>query len=159
MSKKGTNVTSIATLRGKVVETGQAVEIDAPRRRRRKRGWRDSVSMVDTGLMVRLEMSGLEYRIFHAVASHIPEKGGTDAFCTMQEIADQLGVAQQSVSRAMKALRERRIILKRSNRIGRWHVNSWLLYNGDFDSWNAEAEDDPEPIWVRGVDAQTGEVR
>jgi hypothetical protein len=152
------NVSSIARLRGKVVETGQAVEIDAPRRRRRKRGWRDSVSMVDMGNMTRLELSGTEHRVFDAIVSHIPEKGGSDAFCTLQEVADELGIAIQSVHRAVKAMRERYIIIRRTSRIGRYHVNAWLVYNGDFDSWNVEAENDPEPIWVR-ADPRTGEVR
>jgi hypothetical protein len=149
----------MARLRGTVVETGQAVEINAPRRRRRKRGWRDHVSLVDIGLMTKLELSGQEYRVLNAVIMHIPEKGGSDAFCTMQEIADMLGIAHQSVSRIMKMLRERNIVMRRTSKIGRWHVNAWLVYNGDFDSWNAEAEHDPEPIWVRGVDAETGEVK
>jgi DNA-binding transcriptional ArsR family regulator len=152
------NVVSMARLRGKVVDTGQSVEIDAPRRRRRKRGWRDHVSLVDIGMMTRLELSGQEYRVLIAVIMHIPEKGGSDAFCTMQEIADTLGIAHQSVSRTMKSLRDRNIIIRRSSKIGRWHVNAWLAFNGDFDSWNAEAESDPEPIWVRGVNSETGEV-
>lgn len=156
MTEKPSNVTSIAHLRGTVDETGQSVTIRAPRRRRRRKGWRDSVSLTDVGLMNRLEISGLEYRVLLAIMAAVPEKGGADAFCTQKEIADRLGVAQQSVARAMNTLQERRIIMRIRN--GRWHVNTWLMYNGDFDSWNAEAEEDPEPIWVRGVNPETGEV-
>ena len=151
------NVTSMARLRGKVVETGQAVEINAPRRRRRKRGWRDHVGLIDLGLMSRLEISGNEFRILAAVMAHVPEKGGADAFCTMQDIADELNLAASSVNRTMQSLQRRRILTK--IRQGKWHVNTWLMYNGDFDSWNAEADDEPEPIWMRGVDATTGEIK
>lgn len=151
------NVVSIAHLRGVVDETGQAVTIRAPRRRKRRKGWRDSVSLVDIGLMNRLELSGLETRVLFAVMSFVPEKGGADAFCTQREVAEKMGVPQQSVARAMNVLQERRLIAKIRN--GRWHVNTWLMYNGDFDSWNAEAEQDPEPIWMKGVDGETGEVR
>lgn len=153
----GDSGVSFARVRGKVVETGQAVEMDVPRRRKRKRGWRDRVGMIDYLLLAKLEMSGLESRILFAIMAHVPEKGGTDAYCTMQEIADLLGVKQTSVSRAMKALKDRHII--RLVRQGRWHVNAWLTHNGDFDSWATDADKDPEPIWVRGVDPQTGELK
>lgn len=154
---KPDNVTSIARLRGKVDETGQTVSIDAPRRRKRKKGWRDRVGMIDYTHLARLEMSGLEHRILAAVMAHVPERGGREAYCTIQEIADYLQVRETSVSRAMKGLKDRHIVWL--VRQGRWAVNAWLTYNGDFDSWAAEAENDPEPIWVRGVDAQTGEVK
>lgn len=148
---------SIARLKGTVVETGQAVEINAPRRRKRRKGWRDRVGLVDLTLMAKLELSGLEYRVLMAVMACVPEKGGADAFCTMQEIADTLNVSPSSAARVFKGLQSRHVLTLR--RQGRWHVNSWLMYNGDFDSWGAEAEQDPEPIWVRGVDTETGEMK
>jgi hypothetical protein len=148
---------SLARLRGRVVDTGQAVEIDAPRRRKRRRGWRDKVGMIDYTLLARLEVTGLEGRILAAVMAHVPEKGGREAYCTMQEIADFLGVKQTSVSRAMKGLKERHILWLVKQ--GKWRVNAWLTYNGDFDSWGAEAEQDPEPVWARGADPVTGEVK
>lgn len=113
--------------------------------------------MIDLGLMSKMELSGLESRVLMAVMASVPEKGGADAFCTMQEIADRLEVAPSSAARVFKALQDRQIL--RKLRQGRWHVNSWLMYNGDFDSWNTEAEADPEPVWTRGADVKTGEVR
>lgn len=115
------------------------------------------MSLTDNTLMARLELSGLEYRVLMAIMSHVPEKGGADAFCTVQEIADQLVIAKTSAGRAFRVLADRRIIMK--IRDGRWHVNTWLMFNGDFDSWNAEVDQDPEPIWMRGVDAETGEIK
>lgn len=147
----------MARLRGKVDETQQSVTIEAPRRRKRKKGWRDHVSMIDVGVMERLELSGGESRVFYCVLAHIPEKGGADAFVLAEEIAQRLGVSTSYVSKILRDLRDRRIVTKIRN--GKYHVNTWLAYNGDFDSWNAEAENEPEPIWVRGADVKTGEIR
>ena len=148
---------SLARYRGRVEETGQAVTMDVPRRRKRKKGWRDSVSLVDNNLMAKLELTGSEWRVLHALMAAVPEKSGSTAYVTQQEVADRTGMTQQAVSRAMKELRGRRIIGQLPQR-GRWRVSAWIAYNGDFDSWNADVENDPEPIWMRGVDASTGEV-
>lgn len=113
--------------------------------------------MIDYLCLARLETTGLENRVLMAIMAHVPKLGGGDAYCTMQDIADSLGVAQPSVSRTMQALKARHIISP--IRQGRWHVNAWLMYNGSFDDWGAEAENDPEPIWTRGADPKTGEVR
>lgn len=151
------NVTSIAHLKGKVDETGQQVTIQAPRRRKRRKGWRDRVGLVDMDVMVKLELTGLDYRVLFGLMSFIPEKGGCDAYCTQRELADKLGIHQPTVSKILKQFQERYIATR--VRSGRWHVNAWIVYNGDFDSWNMEAEIDPEPIWVRDVNTTTGEVR
>lgn len=115
------------------------------------------MSLVDIGLMTRLELTGVESRVLFAIMGAVPEKGGADAFTTQQEIAETLGIPQSNVGRAIKTLKDRRLVWRLRN--GRWHVNTWLAYNGDFDSWNQEAEHDPEPIWVRGVNPETGEIR
>lgn len=153
----GDNVVSFATLRGKVDETGQDVTISAPRRRKRKQGWREHVALIDFELMAKLEMTGGETRLFWTVCSHIPNRGGSEAFTTAAELASEMGVSQQYVSQVLKTLSERHIIWKL--RTGKYRVSAWLTYNGDFDAFNAEAENDPEPIWVRGVDAKTGEIK
>lgn len=143
--------------RGAVDETGQRVSIDVPRRRKRRKGWRDRVALTDMGLLAKLELTGLEMRVLIAVMANVPEKGGADAFCTQAEVAKTLGVMQPSVTRAMRELQARRVVWPIGR--GRWHVNTWLMFNGDFESWGAEAERDPEPVWVRGVDAGTGEMK
>lgn len=158
MSPTG-NVTSIARLKGKVVETGQAVEIDAPRRRKRKRGWREKVAMIDLDNIGRLELSGLEYRILFAVMQAVPEKGGCRASITIEEVAERVQSTSPSVSRAMKVLRDRRVLIREDNKIGRVMVNPWLMFNGDFDSWAVETDATAEPIWMRGVDAKTGALQ
>jgi hypothetical protein len=157
MDREPSNVISMARLKGHVVDTGQSVEINAPRRRKRKKGWRDHVSMVDVGVMRRLELIGGESRVLYALMAHVPEKGGAEAFATLQQIADELEVSGPYVAQIMKTLRARRIV--RTVRQGVHHINTWLAYNGDFDSWNTEAENEPEPVWQRGVDPHTGEMK
>jgi len=151
------NVTSIARLKGKVDETGQTVSIDAPRRRKRKKGWRDHVSQVDIGVITRLELSGLEHRVLWMIAKHIPERAGTEARVSLAEIADETGISPPNVSTIVKRLRERRIL--HTERRGVHHINPWILYSGDYDSWNTEAEKWQEPIWHRDVDPATGEMK
>lgn len=115
--------------------------------------------MIDLDCIKRLELSGLEYAVLFAVMSNVPEKGGRVAFVTMQEIADAAHSTTPSVSRTLKSLAERNIIWRPDGRTGRLTVSAWLMYNGDFDSWNMESELDPEPVWTRGANPATGEVK
>lgn len=153
------NIVSMARLRGKVVETGQDVHIDAPRRRKRRKGWREKVALLDLTNLNRLDLSALEYRVLFAMMEAVPEKGGRDAFITLREVAEKVGSTNPSVSRCVKDLRERNILFKRDGHVGRYSINAWLMFNGDFDSWSSEASEDAEPIWVRGADTATGEVK
>ncbi len=152
------SVASFATLHGKVDATGDSVTIVAPRRRKRKRGWREHVAMIDLDCVKRLELSGLEYAVLFAVMAGVPEKGGRVAFVTVGEIAEAAHSTTPSVSRALKSMAERNIIWRPDNRTGRLAVSAWLMFNGDFDSWAVEVEMDPEPVWTRGANLATGEV-
>lgn len=150
-------VVSMASYKGRVDETGQAVTVRVPRRSKRKRGWRMHVVMLDIDVMMRLDLTGSEMRVLHAIAAHIPERGGTEARTFSWELAKELGVSQQFVSRTIKPLKDRHIIRAPYRHV--FEVTPWLLYNGDFASWNAEAEEWPEPIWRRdGADVETGVV-
>lgn len=115
------------------------------------------MGLVDYDVMTRLELTGSEYRVLFAVLRAIPEKGGNVAYITQREIAAQFGIRSSNVAKTMTALRKRHILWPLRQQ-GRWQVNAWIAYNGDFDSWNSDADTDPEPIWMRGVDAETGEV-
>ena len=114
------------------------------------------MSLADWGLLSRLELTGMEFRVLAAFMSYVPEKGGATAFCTLQEVADMVGSKLPNVSKVVKDLRGRNVVWRERN--GRWRVNAWLVFNGDFDSWNTDAEEDPEPVWVRRVHRGTGEV-
>lgn len=149
----------MARLRGRVDETEQTVSIDVPRRRKRQRGWRDRVALVDLGIMTKLEASALEYRVLFAVMQAIPEKGGIRATVTIAEIAEQISSPAPSVARTLKLLQDRHLVMREGRKVGRLIVNPYLMFNGDFDSWGDETEKFPEPVWSRGVNAATGEVK
>ena len=147
----------MARMRGRVDETDQSVTIDVARRRKRKKGWRDHVMLTDIDMMAKLELTGAEWRVLHCLMAFIQEKGGVEARVSVRELSERVGIAEPNVSRMFKLLRERRIIL--THRIGVHEVNPWLAYNGDFDSWSTETEKWDEPIWSRGVDVKTGEMK
>lgn len=115
------------------------------------------MSMVDMGVISRVELTGGELRVLFAIAARIPQKGGVEARCSVAEVAAACEMKPQNVSKIMKDLRGRNII--RTVRVGVHEITPWLLYNGDFDSWNMETDEWPEPVYVRGVDGETGEVR
>lgn len=154
---RGENVVSLRKYRGTVDDTGQQVSITVPRRSRRKKGWREHVSLLDVDVISRLEMTGSEMRVLFALMRHVAEKGGTESRCTIAEVADEIGMKAPNVSRIMKDLRDRHVV--RTIRLGYHEITPWLAYSGDFDSWNAETNLWPEPIWVRGVNPETGEVK
>ena len=114
------------------------------------------MSLVDIGVLNRIDLSGLEYKVLFAMLQRVPEKGGIEARVSVAEIANAIGVHPQSVSRVLKDLRGRHIV--RTERVGVHQINPWIAYNGDFDSWNSESDGWPEPIWMR-VDTETGEVK
>lgn len=148
---------SIARFKGTVDDTGQTVSVNVPRRRKRQKGWREHVSMVDLDVITRVELTGAEHRVLFNIAARIPQKGGVEARVSVNEIAAGCEMKPQNVSKIMKDLRARNIL--RTLRVGVHQITPWLLYNGDFDSWNMETDEWPEPVYVRGVDAETGEVR
>lgn len=148
---------SLVRFRGTVEETGQRVTMDVPRRRKRKKGWRDHVSQVDVGVLTKLELIGLEHRVLWMVVKHVPERGGNESRVSQAEVADKTGIDPGTVSKIMKALRARHLL--HTERPGVHLISPWLCWSGDYDSWNAEAEKWPEPVWVRGADSETGEVK
>lgn len=150
------NVTRMKSYRGKVDRTGESVTTQIPARSRRRRGWREHVSLIDLDTITKLDMTGSELRVLFAIARFIPERGGTEARVSITEVADTMGIAEQNVSRTFRTLRARHIV--RSPRRGVHEINPWILFNGDFESWNVETSSWPEPVWER-VDAKTGEVR
>lgn len=114
------------------------------------------MTMVDNQVMMRLEMTGSESRVLWSICNHIPRSGGSTAFVLVSEIAKELGIAQSGVSKIIKELRRRRIIV--SVRTGEHIVNPWILWNGQMDEWVDESEQWVEPIYSRNADSTTGEI-
>lgn len=115
------------------------------------------MAQVDIGVLTRLDLIRLEARVLWTIVKHIPERAGNEARVSLAEIADETGIHSANVSRIVKALRERHLL--HTERPGLHYVSPWLCWSGDYDSWNAEAEKWPEPIWDRNVDGTTGEVK
>ena len=115
------------------------------------------MTMVDTEVMGKLELTGSEVRLLWTIGAHIPKQGGSTAYVQVVTLAKKLGVQQSFVSRQLAELRRRRIIT--TPRAGEHIINPWILWNGMMDDWVDESEAWPEPIYVRDADAETGEVR
>ena len=137
-------------------ESGERVETLMPRRRKRVKGWRDRTGLIDYKHMAMLQMNGTQWRVLWAVMQHVPPLGGRDAFCTQAELAEVLDMHRVTVGQTLLQLRDRHIVW--NTRRGHWRVSAWLMYNGDYNSWNAECELDEEPVWMRNVDPATGEI-
>ena len=150
-------VARLRVLEGAIPETGQKITVDVPTGLKRKKGRRPHVTMTDMDSMVRLDLTGSEWNVLHAMMRKVPEKGGSTAYCTLSEIAKTLGVRLSYVSRVVGDLKARRVLW--NERQGQWHINTHLGWNGDFEGWAIASDQEPEPIWHRsGVDPVTGEV-
>lgn len=147
----------VRTLRGQDVETGATVLVPVFGHKKKKTKERKVVSMVNVGTMKRLELSTMENRILWVLLDHVPERSGTVSFVQVSQIAKETGIHPANVSKVMKALRDRRIV--KTIRQGQHHVNAWIAYSGDFTSWSLDEDIEPEPIYVRNADAETGEIK
>lgn len=150
-------ITNLARYRGRNLTSGEPIEVELPKRRGGKARRKITMTMVDTDVMFRLEMVGSEQRVLWTLCKHVPRGGGSTSFVQVSQIAEQLGVAQSHVSRVLKELRRRRIVV--TERTGQHVINPWIMWNGSMDDWVDESERWAEPIYVRDADATTGEVR
>ena len=131
---------------GEVAEDGTTVMGPAPRagnrRRAKKKGHR--VALIDLDVLMRVEMTLAEWRVFTTIARHIPDRGGIEARVTVGEIADLIDMKQPNVSRVIADLVRRDLII-RGERQGVWYVNPHILYNGEFAEWNDILDNYIEP--------------
>lgn len=134
----GKNTVRFTPVMGVIEDTGQAVTIQQPRKRKRIAGVRENVAMIDVDVLAKLELTAKEYRILFTLLSGVPPRGGNTSHMTMKAISDRTGIAAPNVSRAMRVFRERNII--RQVRQGIQEINPNLAYSGDFDSWSTACE-------------------
>lgn len=145
---------NVTILRGET-ESGEPVAVAQPRRRKRVKGWRDRIGAIDFTLMAKLRLNGTQQRVLFTVMAYVPPKNGRIAYCTQADIAERTGIHRVEVAKTLAQLRDRHIVW--NVRQGCWAVSAWLMYNGDYDSWSMECEEDQEPIWTR-IDPKTGEI-
>lgn len=104
-------------------------------------------TLVDNPRMAELELTVAESRVFWAIASGLSKGSGSTARITTGEIADTLGMLQPNVSKAIRSLRDRRIIHRERNAV--WQLNPWLIFAGSAEDWETATDDAPEPEWSR----------
>ena len=131
------NVTPLSRKIGEVAEDGKTVMgrkgFAGGRRTHTKKGHR--VAQVDLDVLMKIEMTDAEHRVFATIARYIPDRGGVEARVSVKEIAEKTGMLQPAVSRVIGNLVKRDIIFR--VRQGVWEVNPHILYNGDFVEWNS----------------------
>lgn len=112
--------------------------------RKRSKRVGNGYAMLDTESMGMLDLTRQEWRVFSFLLSKV-ETGTGEIRVTNSYISKSIEMTPNNVSRTMKSLRERHIILAEA--YGVWRINSNIAWVGDWKKWNAAANDDPEPIW------------
>lgn len=79
----------------------------------------------------RCEYTGATFRVLIHLAYITDDTGVIDQ--TQEEIAEETGLSQQSVSRAMKQLKEDRYIERRGTV---WYLNHHAFYTGSSEKWH-----------------------
>lgn len=105
-------------------------------------------ALIDLEAIRDLELTASEY----AVLSHIMAAVNAEtneASIGLMEIAAQLEVAESSVARTMKSLRERNIVVTRRQGIHR--VNSHIMFRGSNQDWDIATDTEKEPTWKRAT--------
>lgn len=100
---------------------------------------------VDAESMAMLDLTHQEYRVFSFMMGKMEAPAG-EIRVTGAYIARSIGMTQQNVSKTLKSLRERLVIIPEG--LGIWRMNSWIAYMGEYKKWYPAAMDDPEPYWT-----------
>lgn len=139
------NDTPMTRYRGVVESTGEVVDIDAPAvRGRRRKGRRRVFALVDLASLDRLELTGQEWSVLTRIMRGVnPETN--EAALSIEQIADDLGIHQASVSRCFKVLRDRRIVMTLRRSVHR--VNSNIMFRGSTQDWETVSAIEKEPLW------------
>lgn len=107
---------------------------------------------VDTESMAMLRLTVQEHRVFTFMMSMI-DQGTNEIRVTGVFIAKSIGMTQANVSKTLKSLRERLIIIPVDH--GVWRINSWIAWTGSYDKWFSATGGDGEPYWTQAeLDAE-----
>ena len=98
--------------------------------------------MLQKAALKRLELTGSQWQVFSQLLAHM-DHTTAESRVMVGEIAEAIGSTQPSVSRSMKVLQDRHIVVKLG--LGRYRVSSHIAY------LSGETEDqrsmDPTPEW------------
>lgn len=136
-------------------ETGEAedriLQYDIPKptggrtRRRRRTGMK--YVMIDSRSMGELELTPTEHRVIAELLAVADKDDESRSRITTTLLAQRIGIATSAASRALSALRTRRIIFKEGPAY--WRVTPWYAFAGEWADWDAAAKHFPEPVWRR----------
>lgn len=126
-------------IRGRPRKGTTRTRITQKRSRRVSQGY----AMLDTESMGMLDLSRQEYRVFSFLLSKMDATG--EIRVTMTYIARGTGMTRPNVSKTMKSLRERHIVIDHA--YGVFRINASIAWVGEWKKWNAAAQLDPEPVW------------
>jgi DNA-binding transcriptional ArsR family regulator len=119
------------------------VHIETAVRMGRKRAKsRGGFVMLQKAALKKLDLTAAQWQVFSQLLGHM-DHTNAESRVQVGEIAENLGIAQPNVSRAMKALQDRRIVFRLG--LGRYRISSHIAHlTGD----DAEVRDtDPTPEW------------
>lgn len=109
---------------------------------------------VDAESMSMLDLTRQEFRVFTFMMGKMDQPAG-EIRVTGAYIARTIGMTEANVSKTLKSLRERLIIIPEG--LGIWRMNSWIAYMGEYKKWYPAAMDDEEPYWTQEeLDAAKG---
>lgn len=103
-------------------------------------------ALMDLEALADLELTASEFAVLTKVMRYVNAETN-EAAITLAEIAKQLDVAESSVARTMKSLRDRNIVVTRRQGIHR--VNSHIMFRGSNQDWDIATDTEPEPVWSR----------
>lgn len=126
--------------RGRPPKGATRTQVTRGRQKRVAKGY----VMLDTESMGMLDLSRQEYRVFSFLLSKV-ETGTGEIRVTNMYICKSIGMTQPNVSKAMKSLRERHIVIAEG--YGVWRINAWIAWVGEWKKWYKASQDDPEPQW------------
>jgi predicted DNA-binding transcriptional regulator len=96
--------------------------------------------------MAALEMTALTARVLWSICSRV-NPNTNESRVKIREIATELDTAESSVSRAIRELRDRRIL--QNEEFGVYVISPWIAYCGSAEAWEKATNDIDAPVWSR----------
>jgi CRP-like cAMP-binding protein len=133
-------------------KTGRPANTRTRVRKGRKNKVTKRFAYVDTESMAMLRLTVQEHRVLYFMMSMI-DQGTNEIRVTGVFIAKSIGMTQANVSKTLRSLRERLIIIPVDH--GVWRINSWIAWTGSYDKWFSATGGDGEPYWTQAeLDAE-----